>query len=184
MTDSVFLPLVRPTLQRLFRSPYARSFVAFVTCQLLFLLAVKLQWVPGESAHAGPEAAQTAFLIFSVHVLLSVNTICFLIHVTPVVSHIQHLAVLVPGDKSEIRDASRAFIVFFVVSVFASGSVSVLVALEWFGFIAHKYWKPIISLTEVVSLVLFIYFLAADFCCLDIDLRDQRSTIPRPSDER
>jgi hypothetical protein len=150
---------------RLYRSTYARWFSVFALLQITFLILVYVNIIPFEGSQAGVEDSQTTFFICSVHLLLTINTVVFLLDIR-VLSNIQDLTWLSPADKKDIKGAYTVFMVLLICSVAASGIVSAVTFLTWVGVISHNYWKVVIQGTEIASSILFSYFLIGDLCCL------------------
>jgi len=165
-------------IKRLFKSPYAWSLSVFIVTQGLFLYCVNNKYLPAKWSNLLPENAQTAFFICSVHVLLFVNTIAFLIDMTPKVSFVQNLPDL-NEDKAidtKIRNSIKAtysgFIWFAIVSVFLSGGIATFVFLTWSNVIPNEqFWQIAIQGSEYLSGILFVFFVFSDLCCLEIGLR-------------
>lgn len=168
MSSAIFRPLFTTSIKRLIRSPYAWTFAMFIVGQIVFLACVHQKAIPGRWSSLDVDAAQTAFFICSVHLLLSLNTGLFLRETIPVASEILNHRDLPAADATYVVNAYNAFVLFLLLCVFASGAVCLIVALGWFGAIPLQRWNAIIEVTEFVSGTLFLFFWLADLCCLEI----------------
>jgi hypothetical protein len=174
MTSAIFWPLFTEAIKRAIRSKYAWTFLCFIILQAAFLISVQQRWIPGTMSEMGIEDAQTTFFICSVHLLLALNTYFFLDDVLPLISAIRQNA---PRDSIElrhIRHANQAFLGGLMSCVFASGALSIIVVLGWFGALSQSHWKLILECSEFVSGFVFLFFVFADLSCLESALRGLR----------
>lgn len=107
-------------LGRLCRSLYAWTIALFFAWQFLF--AVKgYDWFPSNFHEGGLDTALTASLICSVHLIIVLNTIAFMLEVTPIVSPLPRLSGLSAVERRSAKRCYRAFVIGLILSTFISG---------------------------------------------------------------
>lgn len=163
MNDRIFWPLISAALKGLFRSVYFWTYLFVVFVQAVFCVMVHNQLLEAWFPHSelSSEQEQTAIFMAIVHLMLFVNTIRFLQEVTPRAGSLCRLEGLCSKQIGMLRSAYNAFILLFVVAVFLSGGVLLVVTLASFKIVPQLYWHLVIEFGEVVSVIVFLYFVLA-----------------------
>ena len=153
--------------KRLLKTPFGKTFFVFVLFQLIFLAITKI--VPFQSNvfkivfHHGIENTQTAFLMFSVYLLILVNTIIFIVDAMKPVSCISNLD---DECRPKVRKQFARFNTLLIISTFLAGIMAFMIARELIYGMSYDGFPSVLKFSEVVSISIYALFLYADLCCL------------------
>lgn len=171
--ERIFWGLLQTAGRRIRKSPYFGWFIVFIFAQFLFLYGVNNDLFLGILSYNGYEEAQTAFFIVSVNALLAINTMVFLLQVTPLLSSIDGHKALNKKDQAIMKEARQTFVCAMVIAAVLSALIAFLIILKMSGSLIWT-WRVVLELSEDVGVVVFGFFLIADLCCLETSVRVER----------
>lgn len=156
---------------RVCKSRHGWTLLVFLMCQMVFAIMTLTESLPDLALAGGVDQALTAFLLVSVHALVTANTSAFLVYL---IFHVSPLFSLTPLDEAARKRmdwSNKAVIGFVVVSLLVSGPLACFAIVVWFDLMPTVSWESVLGLNEGLCAFLYALFLLADICCLGMCTR-------------
>ena len=154
----------RALLRRL--TGFAWSFFVFLLFQFVMTVAARFEWLPDELiAKNSSDQIQTACLLVSVYLLVTFNTILFILDAVPEIGGLSRLDGLTDASRAKIRRQLKSFVVGLIASVLISGILAASLGWNLFTDCPSTGWDTMVMFNEGLAILLFAAFLFADLCC-------------------
>lgn len=155
-----FYSLFTKFSSRINNSKYAAWLFLFISAQIFFLYFVKDGFIINLNGLVdNKHTAMTAYLIMTVNLLLTANTITFLSDAKIIIQDISRAK-----NLENINSCYDMFMIYLIFSVFISGGMAIFIILASAGWLKVS-WQNIVLISEISSLLTFGFFLIADLCC-------------------
>jgi len=142
---------------------YGFWLIVTIFCQIIFVFKL----VNGLGSHVGGvERGLSGFLMFSVYILVFLNTIHFGGQVLPVVFKAEDYLKSNANGKFKSEYGFISFSLYFSVAI--CGVLAVLILLAWFNWLRLDLWRLMTQINEIGIIITFFVFLITDSDCLEI----------------
>jgi hypothetical protein len=151
----------------LIRTGFGFVIVTFLTAQVVFIVCATRGWLPALLLRNGVEQALTAFLVVSINLLVTVNTLIIILKMTPIMTRLCYFNSM---TADEDRDAKRSYLAFVLglhLATVTSACLFLLALLAWCEVLIFP-WVRVLEINEYLCVPLFGFFLVANLCCRSI----------------
>jgi hypothetical protein len=152
--------------KRFYAHLYGWTITIFYAWQGVFIYRLTHGWV-GTDVHGkniNADDALTASLTIAVHVVVFLNTLAFLIQLSPIIARISQSEYLSRAEKRLAKDCYDTFHSGLLAATIIAAILAVLITFGIFGVTDTTLlpWKGVLQINEISSLFIFAIFLFSD----------------------